>query len=485
MESRAHLDFTEVADTSHGQLERPDGGAGVVDLRNRVRRSGDDRWQGANRSIGTTNFDSRLGRGIMGGTTGGLRTAERGAAGRRVAIYSQDGLGMGHLRRTNSIAAALLAADPSLTILAICDSPSGHYFQPSGRYDSLKLPTIVKRGPGDWEAPRLGASFADVHRMRTAILSAAVSTFDPDLLLVDHMPHGSMGELLPVLDLLKRQSPGSKVVLGIRDIIDAPEVVCQRWAAEGAFDAIDRYYDQVLVYGSADLYDAPTLYGFSEEILARTTFCGYIVPPRQPSSDAVNSARAALVRGDTPDTRLVVVMGGSGADAAPMMAAAVSSQSEITSAGRAPMAVICGPNMPDGDRRELARLASDRDVYLIGSVSDTSSVMAAADVVVAMAGYNSTVELIASGTPTVLVPRPGPSREQRIRARLFSERRWVEMVDPADLTPTSLAAAIDRAMDPTVDRTANGVVDLDGLGRATSELIRMLDHSQHLGVIRA
>jgi hypothetical protein len=61
----------------------------------------------------------------------------------------------------------------------------------------------------------------------------------------------------------------------------------------------------------------------------------------------------------------------------------------------------------------------------------------------------------------------------------------VETVDPADLTPASLAAAIDRAMDPSVDRKANGAVDLGGLSRATSELIRMLDGSRHPDLIRA
>jgi len=56
---------------------------------------------------------------------------------RRVAVYSQDGFGMGHLRRTNSIAASLLADRDDTSVLSICDSPSDTFFKAHGRHDRL------------------------------------------------------------------------------------------------------------------------------------------------------------------------------------------------------------------------------------------------------------------------------------------------------------------------------------------------------------
>ncbi len=79
--------------------------------------------------------------------------------------------------------------------------------------------------------------------------------FRPDILLVDHMPHGAMGELRPALEALRRIVPKARVVLGLRDIIDAPEVVRRRWQMEGAYEAMQRFYDLVIVYGSRDVFD--------------------------------------------------------------------------------------------------------------------------------------------------------------------------------------------------------------------------------------
>ena len=58
---------------------------------------------------------------------------------------------------------------------------------------------------------------------------------------------------------LRASGAPTRSVLGLRDILDAPEVVRQRWLVEGAYDAIERYYDTVLVYGKREVFDAPVI----------------------------------------------------------------------------------------------------------------------------------------------------------------------------------------------------------------------------------
>jgi len=77
----------------------------------------------------------------------------------RVLLYSQDGLGLGHLRRTSAIAGALVRAREDATVLTVCDSPLGPFFRPGPRQDSVKLPTVVKIAPGVWDAPALERPF--------------------------------------------------------------------------------------------------------------------------------------------------------------------------------------------------------------------------------------------------------------------------------------------------------------------------------------
>ena len=74
-------------------------------------------------------------------------------------------------------------------------------------------------------------------------------------------------------------------------------------------------------------------------------------------------------------------------------------------------------------------------------------VLAAARLSISQAGYNTTLEVLAAGTPAVVVPfAAGSETEQTLRARLLEERRRLVVVEEAGLTPRRLADGIARAL---------------------------------------
>ena len=101
-----------------------------------------------------------------------------------------------------------------------------------------------------------------------------------------------------------------------------------------------------------------------------------------------------------------------------------------------------------------------------------------ADLVVSMAGYNTTIELLNAGTPALLIPRSGPSAEQRTRARLFAKRDWVRWLDPDLLGVPSvtdaIVAALTRPLSPTQDP------DLGGRQAAVARLTSRLEAGSKL-----
>src|SRR5206468_11324675 len=109
------------------------------------------------------------------------------------------------------------------------------------------------------------------------------------------------------------------------------------------------------------------------------------------------------------------------------------------------------------------------------AVRDVPSYIEAADVIVAMAGYNTTTEVLRARTPAVLVRRAAPSAEQRMRARLFAERGWVGFVDPDELTPTTLARAVLDALRRGRAGSEKPGPNLDGLRVAVGRLVALLD----------
>ena len=359
----------------------------------------------------------------------------------RLLIYSQDGFGLGHQRRTTLLANEFLRTCPGASVLTVSDSPLGKFFSSAPGHDYCKLPSVRKVAPGDWRPVSLSSSFADVLDMRRAMLRTTVQSFRPDVLLVDHMPHGAMGELVPTLDMLRDES--TVVVLGLRDILDAPPVVRERWRLEGAFEAVERHYDQVLVYGSPDVFDVATEYEWPDAARQKIQYCGYVcAPPPREVTESVRDRHPEASR----NGRLVVAMAGGGADAYPLFDALLSAVPSIREAGPCHLVMVTGPFLPDERRRELAARAEGLPVDVVVSVPDPVSYAASADLVVSMAGYNTTAEILSVGTPALLVPRSGPSAEQQMRARLFAERGWVDWLRPQGLSPDTLGRAVTEAL---------------------------------------
>jgi predicted glycosyltransferase len=360
--------------------------------------------------------------------------------GLRIAIYSQDGFGLGHMQRTCSIAWELYRLRPDASILTFSDSQLGQFFPISPHHDYIKLPSIAKEGPGNWQATHLRMSFPEILQLRKELISNALLNYAPDIFLVDHMPHGAMGELLPALDAMHHFGLHTQNVLGLRDILDSPDVTINRWQVEGAYDVIERHYARILVFGMQDVYDVAEQYQLPESAVRKLFYCGYVT-----SLDNERNAyniRARYLAGKSAETRLIVVMAGGGADAFQMMSTLVEALPRVLEEQPCTVAVITGPFMPVELMADLERRAARLPIQMLEAVGDSPSYISAADLVIAMAGYNTSVEILRMKTPAILIPRAGPSAEQRTRARLFSAKHWVDMLDPDELTPDNLAQCI-------------------------------------------
>jgi len=286
------------------------------------------------------------------------------------------------------------------------------------------------------------------------------------------MPHGAMGELVPALDALKAAGADTKIVLGLRDILDAPEVIQERWRVEGAFEIIEQYYDLVLVYGMREVFDVAEQYYFPPHIAEKLCYCGYVCTPGTARYAA--RARAQSLAGAQKGSSLIVAMAGGGADAYPMMSALLAALPEVLAHQPCVLVLITGPFMPAELRHDLEKRGRGLPVRVRMSVDDTLSYLEAADLVVAMAGYNTTIEILRSGKRAILIPRAGPSAEQRTRASLFSARHWVEMIDPDDLDPELVAGKVIENLGVANGSTVEIRPDLDGAQSATEQLLALL-----------
>jgi predicted glycosyltransferase len=108
------------------------------------------------------------------------------------------------------------------------------FFKLPPRCDFIKIPTIVKVDTGIWRPDRLPMNYQELLKIRSEIIQNVALGFRPHFFLVDHMPHGALGELARPLQVLKQQCPETKIVLGLRDILGAPDTIQKQWKNEGA-----------------------------------------------------------------------------------------------------------------------------------------------------------------------------------------------------------------------------------------------------------
>lgn len=364
---------------------------------------------------------------------------------RRVLLYSHDTYGLGHFRRNSAIAHALRREDPDARVVLLTGSSlAGSWHLPES-VELVSMPSVVKVGVDEYR-PVTARSMSGLRAERAHIIGSTLMRVRPDVFLVDHAPLGMKGELKWALELAHHELPHTQVVLGLRDVLDDPVTVRRTWAEQGIYSALTSFYDQVLVYGCKELFDVTELYSFDPLVRRRTVFTGYVA--KHYNLEAIPENNIRWTRGRPVGVRRVLVMGGGGGDAAGLFNAFLRAWPAISRAGRAEALLVTGPMMSDTDRRQIESVASGlASVDVVPSSTSMLSLIAAADVVVSMGGYNSVVESVSARRPLVVWPRIAPRREQLIRARLLERLGLARVVLEGTAAVSELAFAIVGALE--------------------------------------
>ncbi len=391
---------------------------------------------------------------------------------KRVLVYSHDTFGLGNIRRMLEVARHLVQSSPHVCVLVVTGSPMLHAFRIPPRVDYVKLPCLSRNVEGQYGARFLDLSLAATVRLRANLIRSTIADFAPDLILVDKKPFGVEDELSGALSELATGALRPKLVLLLRDILDSPEATTRVWRKNGCFEAIEAYYDQVLVVGAPEVFDLRHEYQFPPFAAAKVQFCGYIA--RQPGRRTRDEARREL--GVADKQPLVLVTPGGGEDGHTLIGNYLEGLHLLPAAQRPRSHIVCGPEMADAQRADLHRAAAPMpQVSLQDFSDDMMSLMAAADVVLSMGGYNTVCELLTLHKRAVVVPRVKPGLEQCIRAERMSAIGLLHMLHPDRLTPAALLDAVQTELAAAAGPTRHSrMKSLDGLVHCTAALLDLI-----------
>ena len=193
----------------------------------------------------------------------------------RIAAFTHDTYGLGHNRRCLNIMQAVSekAADSAILIVTACPALNLMSALPRNA-DVVKIPTLAKTGDVDSRPPHLPIAYSEVLELRKRITYEAIVGFQPDVILVDSWPLGTDQELRSTLELLRDRS--TRLVVGLRDIVDDPAKVRSEWMRSDVHRAFEEFYDRILIYGMPELVELRTEFGLSPSVLHKIQYCGFV-----------------------------------------------------------------------------------------------------------------------------------------------------------------------------------------------------------------
>ena len=391
----------------------------------------------------------------------------------RLLVYSHDSFGLGHLSRCRAIAHSLVDHRPDVSVLILSGLPIIGSYAFKSRVDFVRFPGVVKLKNGSYTARGLDISIEDAINIRQSIIRCAAETFRPHIFIVDKEPLGLRGEVESTLALLK--SRGTRLVLGLRDIMDDPDYLRFEWDRKDAMPALADLYDDIWVYGCEAIYDPLEGLAIPRAVRNKMTFTGYL---RRGSGASTQPPSAEQL---VPDEPYILVTAGGGGDGAGLVDWVLKAYEADPSLPNTAY-IVFGPFLPGEKQAEFrARAEKLPKVQVTSFVANLEQLMRRSVGVIGMGGYNTFCEILSYDRPALIVPRTVPRLEQYIRASRMQELGIVHMlVDEGEQSPAAMIEAIRKLPHQPRPSSVSLPGLLDGFTVINGIVDRWLDEDRQL-----
>ncbi|MFC3267143.1 glycosyltransferase family protein, partial [Camelimonas abortus] len=380
----------------------------------------------------------------------------------RVVIVVTHLLGVGHLARAGTLARAMAARGHQVRLVTggqpVPLSAAGGPIARAG-VEIVQLPPVHVTGTAFSDLRQADGAPLDAAAAgaRIAMATQAVRDFAPHVLVTELFPFGrrALGEEFLAVIAAARALPQPPLALAsVRDILARPS---QQAKIDAAHARLRQFYDGVLVHSDPAVARLEASWPLAPDLQPLLHYTGYVDAPGAAAAPAPAGARAG-----------VVVSGGGSEAALPLLRAAL--QAAALDAGRR-WRLLAGHKIPETDFGAL-QAAAPANVTVERARPDFRALLAGCAVSVSQFGYNTALDLLASGAPAVVVPfAEGGETEQAARAALFAARGRVTVLAQEALTPPALLAAVNEAATRPAPQAAD--IAVDGATR-TARIIEML-----------
>lgn len=372
-------------------------------------------------------------------------------------FYCQHSLGVGHLKRSWALAAAL-ARD--FRVVLVTGGATPRDLRPPHDIEIVGLPALAQHPDGRLFVVEGTASVDETRRERSRILVATCDALRPAVLVIELFPFGRRKFAEEILTLLDRARRWLRpiVATSVRDLL------VDRGAEQQAHDdrvrlILDAHFDTVLVH-------ADPLFATLDE-----TFRPAV--PVKPAVHHTGFVVGDMARREVARTGRILVSAGGGRFGEPLYRAAIDAHDRL-GPDAPPMTIVGGPLCPEETLHRIRSAAAHRaGIEIVSTVDDLIDAIRASAISVSQCGYNTALDILRAGVPALVVPfADNGDSEQSDRARRLERLGAVRVLEAGRLQADELATAMRATFD-----FVPGPVTLNLDGAATSARILSTMHA--------
>ncbi len=370
-----------------------------------------------------------------------------------IIFYCQYVWGMGHLVRSLELARAL--SDHDVTLVAggqevEIDLPEHVNLVrlPSLYMDEL-FTTLIAGDPN--------RSVPEVQQARRKILHDLFERRNPDIFIVELYPFGrSMFgfELDPLLEDVRRGKYGQvKTVCSLRDILvekKDPAAYEKR-----VLKKLNTYFDLLLVHSDEHLLRLDDTFARVADIEIPMIYTGFIARHGDPAAGRRLRRELGILSGQ----KLIVASAGGGRSGHRLMTAVLDACRLLSERLPVRLEAFAGPFMEEDEYESLGG-RSGPGLRIRRYTRRLMDYLWAADLSVSLAGYNTCMDLLSSGVPSLVCPY-SRQQEQPLRVEKIKEFAPLRILTDEDLTPAGLSRHMEQMLART-RRSGPALLKLDG-----------------------
>jgi len=383
----------------------------------------------------------------------------------KIIFYCQYVWGMGHLFRSIEMARALSDHEVILVV--------------GGREVDIELPEHVTlvRLPGLYMDEQFTTlipedpdkTIEDIQRKRQEILFSLCQMHKPDLFIIELYPFGRTifgFELQPLLDSIQQGRFGKiKVVCSLRDIL--VEKRDPKAYEARVLNHLNAHFDLLLIHSDPAIMPLDETFSRVNDIPIPIFYTGFVTRKVKPAAGKKLRRELAIAAQE----KLIVASAGGGRSGYTLLSNVIEAAHQVPNSQQIRLEMFTGPFRDDSEFRKLSANSSKR-IRVRRFTKRFLDYLAAADVSVSLAGYNTCMNLLVTRVPAIVYPYLR-QREQPLRVAKIKNFLTIKILQDKDLDPSLLGNHIQQMLDAS--RPSDGVaLNLDGAENSARYLIEWM-----------